>query len=149
MKEMLVLIDGDAKIWGNAVQIETVFYQMLNNSYDAIIRELDIFKTGEAKRSYQGRIEIKINQDSLAGKVYIHVRDNGAGMSQRVQTELFTPLFTTKGHSERREKRLQEGSGIGMYLILKIIKAHGGAIEIYGTREHEGTDFLVTLKAHF
>ena len=49
------------------------------------------------------------------------IADNGAGISDEVQPQLFQPFFTTKG---------ERGTGLGLWVSRGIIDKHGGAIEL-------------------
>lgn len=57
------------------------------------------------------------------GKKYIciSVKDNGAGISEEIKGRIFDPYFTTKG----------SGTGLGLPMAHKIIKAHGGQLGVY------------------
>ena len=50
----------------------------------------------------------------------IIIEDNGSGISKKNQERIFNPFFTTK----------KKGSGIGLYLVKKIISLHNGFVEI-------------------
>lgn len=50
--------------------------------------------------------------------VWLEVRDNGVGMDEQTQQRLFDPFFTTKFI----------GRGLGMSMVLGIIRAHRGAL---------------------
>ena len=82
-----------------------------------------------------GKIIIRTgNQDS--DRVWIEVEDTGCGMSEEVRRKVFEPFFTTKP--------VGQGTGLGLSLSYKIIKEHGGTIDL--TSElGKGTKFRVYL----
>lgn len=55
-------------------------------------------------------------------------------MSQAQLKSLFTPFFTTR----------EEGSGLGLMVVQRIIRAHRGRIEVE-SQEGQGTEFRVFL----
>ncbi|MDQ6845609.1 MAG: ATP-binding protein, partial [Bacteroidota bacterium] len=69
-------------------------------------------------------------------KVIISVKDNGNGISKKVQDKIFQPFFTTKPTGQ--------GTGLGLSMSYDIIKAHGGDIK-FETKEGEGSEFIVSL----
>ncbi len=145
MKEMDIYMTGEAKIVCNAAAMQAVFYNLINNSYDAVIQESDSRKSKDAHSDYRGSIKIDIRQGG--GLTEVYVRDNGMGMSEGVRRQIFTPLFTTKSHESQKDKRLSGGTGIGMFTIQKMLASHKGTIEIIKTAEHAGTEFLITVRS--
>jgi two-component system, cell cycle sensor histidine kinase and response regulator CckA len=72
----------------------------------------------------------------LADKTYvsIEVADTGAGMSQEIRKQMFEPFFTTKS----------TGKGLGMAVVLGIIRRHRGAIKV-----ESQTDIGTTIQVLF
>jgi signal transduction histidine kinase len=68
--------------------------------------------------------------------IEIEVADTGMGMSDEVQSNLFTPFFTTKPPGK--------GTGLGLSIIYGIVKMHRGDIRVW-SEEGQGTRFTVTL----
>ncbi len=70
-----------------------------------------------------GLIEI-IEKDGFEqsfGKIaQIQVSDNGPGISETIRDKVFQPFFTTK----------EEGTGLGLSITERIIKNHGGRLEM-------------------
>ncbi len=62
--------------------------------------------------------------------------DNGKGMSPEVLRQALNPFFTTKP--------VGSGTGTGLSLTERIIKRHGGMINI-SSKEGEGTTVTMTL----
>ena len=50
----------------------------------------------------------------------VSVTDNGPGISDELQDQIFQPFVTTK----------QDGQGLGLALVSKVAKAHGGLVEV-------------------
>ena len=116
---------------GNAVQLQEVFFNLIDNAYDAIQERLIMIK----EEGYRGKVEIT----ALADKEYLHisVQDNGMGIKEEEKRHLFTPFFTTKATAKK-------GTGLGLYVIEKIIAGHGGQISIASAYK-VGTCFTISL----
>ena len=65
----------------------------------------------------------------------IEIRDNGCGMTEEIRRNIFTPFFSTK-------KTL--GTGLGLALTARIIKAHGGEVSAESEPDR-GTAFHIRL----
>jgi two-component system cell cycle sensor histidine kinase/response regulator CckA len=81
----------------------------------------------------------KMNIDAKAGPyVVISVSDTGTGIAPEIRDKIFEPFFTTK------EPR--KGTGLGLSTTFRIIKDHGGFINVY--REvGKGTQFKIYVPA--
>ncbi len=97
-------------------QIKQAFYNVIKNAFQAM-------KTG-------GILHIR----SWQNEFYISVsfNDTGGGISQEKMSKLFQPYFTTKS----------SGSGLGLLIVRRIVREHGGEIEI---ESNEGKGVRVTI----
>jgi signal transduction histidine kinase/CheY-like chemotaxis protein len=76
------------------------------------------------------------NPDRPSGNyVKVTVKDQGCGMSKELMDRIFDPFYTTKG---------QDGTGLGLSVVLGIIDQHGGWITVDST-VGEGSTFEVFL----
>jgi len=89
-----------------------------------------------AIQAIDGEGSIQIRTASRDRNVVISFADSGAGMSDTVRHRLFDPGFTTKG--------VGVGTGLGMSITYKIIKRHGGDIQV-SSEVGKGTVVTVTL----
>ena len=64
----------------------------------------------------------------------LEFEDTGPGMSPELQDRIFEPFYTTK----------QDGTGLGLATVQRIVEQHGGAIEI-SSELGRGTCFRVLL----
>ena len=79
-----------AKIRGNFTQLQEVFFNMIDNSYDAMTQRKEEMK----EPGYRGRLEISTREEGSHLEIFI--KDNGMGVKEKDQKRLFTPFFTTK-----------------------------------------------------
>ncbi len=93
--------------------------------------DLKIFKDGPNDRLLN--VESADNTPPL---VKLWVRDNGPGIPPEVLAKIFQSYFTTKGP--------QQGTGLGLNIVQRLIKEGGGALHIH-THVGEGTTFTVYL----
>jgi PAS domain S-box-containing protein len=69
--------------------------------------------------------------------VWVSVGDTGGGIPQEQVTRIFEPFYTTK----------TKGSGLGLMIVQRIVRAHGGNIELE-SHEGRGTNFRIWLPLH-
>ena len=84
--------------------------------------------------------EVTIRIDSGSEKkMLICISDNGTGMSDKEQSELFNRYYRGTNTKEK-----PEGSGLGLAIARQIITLHGGNIDVR-SRLGEGTCFTIVL----
>lgn len=126
-----------ASIMADVTQISQVIMNLLTNAAEAIgDREGTVnFSTGEMACErfwFQGAHH---SPDIVPGKfVFMEVRDTGCGMSDETIHRMFDPFFTTKF----------TGRGLGMAVVLGIVRNHKGAIKVDST-PGSGTVFRVVF----
>lgn len=84
--------------------------------------------------------EIRIAIKKQANNIAIEVTDNGYGIPQYQQGQVFTKLFRADNIKEKDA----EGTGLGLYIVKSIIDQAGGTIGFKST-ENKGTTFYLTL----
>ncbi|KPK96621.1 MAG: hypothetical protein AMJ95_13130, partial [Omnitrophica WOR_2 bacterium SM23_72] len=124
--------DDIPKIKGNMTQLEEVFFNFIDNAYDAIVERRITLK----EEGYRGRIVVSAHPKDTV--LEIIVEDNGMGIKDETSAKIFTPFFTTKTSARK-------GTGLGLYVIRRIINdMHKGKISFES--EHKvGTRFIVEL----
>jgi signal transduction histidine kinase len=105
--------EKDLHISGHRGEVQQVIMNLFSNARDAVLDNL-----GDKK------IEVKLY--SVDDEVFLTIRDNGCGIQNEVKEQIFDPFFTTKG--------VNKGTGIGLSITHKIIKEHGGKIEVQSER---------------
>ena len=107
--------------------IKQVLFNMLLNSVEAL-------KEKEERNKY---IKVKTYVENIKNTNYVvlEIEDNGIGIKEEVKERIFKPFFTTK----------QNGTGLGLPMVYKIIFSHNGTISIdseYG----KGAKFIIKFK---
>lgn len=98
-------------------QIKQACYNILRNSFQAM-------KSG-------GFLRLQTRQDE--SYIYLIFQDTGGGIPTAEIGRIFEPYFSTK----------PEGSGLGLMIVQRIVRAHGGEVAIHST---EGQGVTVTLR---
>jgi len=79
--------------------------------------------------------ELRIKTRISDGVLITTIRDTGGGIPKSIMDRIFEPFFTTK----------EEGIGLGLSIVDRIVKEHNGRIEVEST-PGEGTEFKVYLQ---
>ncbi|MBF0227112.1 MAG: PAS domain S-box protein [Desulfobacterales bacterium] len=106
--------------------MEQVFVNLINNAAQAMINQ------NENQNQNQKRIEIKTLHDN--DNIIISISDSGSGIPLSIQEKIFDPFFTTKN----------DGTGIGLSIVYRIITDHQGKIEI-NKNKNDGAEFIIYL----
>ena len=120
------LAEAPPALFGDAVSLQRVLINLINNGVDA--------------SAGNGRINIKTLVSSgavgEAPGVIIEITDNGAGIPPEILPKIFDLFVTTKP--------VGKGTGLGLAISQEIIKAHGGTIKV-STQVGQGTTVQVIL----
>ena len=84
------------------------------------------------------RIGVRLGHER--GRALLEVRDNGPGIPEDELPFVFDRFF--RGGDEMT--RSTNGTGLGLYLVKQIVKAHRGTVTVVSTGR-DGTTFRVTL----
>ncbi|MDE2490665.1 MAG: PAS domain S-box protein [Elusimicrobia bacterium] len=87
-----------------------------------------------AAQAVEGRGAVRVATGLRDGFAFLRVEDDGPGIPASIRDDLFQPFKTTKSH----------GTGLGLAIADRIVRAHGGRIELDGARG-QGTAFTVLL----
>ena len=105
----------------DATQMQQVLVNLVKNAMHAMTRGGTLtLQTGEG-----------------ADGVWVSVSDTGGGIPPEQINRIFEPFFTTK----------KRGTGLGLMIVQRIVRAHGGRIELE-SHVGRGTTFRIWLPLH-
>ena len=105
----------------DATQLQQVLVNLMKNAVQAMTTGGTLtLQTGE-------------NNDG----VWVSVADTGGGIPQEQINRIFEPFYTTK----------KKGSGLGLMIVQRIVRAHNGRIEL-DSNVGRGTTFRIWLPLH-
>ncbi len=87
-----------------------------------------------------GQVRLEITGDELDGVVQISVIDTGIGIAEDKIESLFQPFVQL----DTRLARQYEGIGLGLSLVYRLTKLHGGSVKIE-SEVGKGSKFTVSL----
>ncbi len=105
----------------DAGQIKQVLVNLIKNAIQAMTKG--------------GTLTLQTNEGSDG--VWLSVSDTGGGIPPEQIQRIFEPFYTTK----------KKGTGLGMMIVQRIIREHGGRIEME-SRVGQGTSFRIWLPLH-
>ncbi len=105
----------------DATQLQQVLVNLVKNATQAMT-------TG-------GTLTLQTGETSE--EVWVSVSDTGGGIPQEQINRIFEPFYTTK----------KKGSGLGLMIVQRIVRAHNGRIEL-DSRVGRGTTFRIWLPLH-
>jgi signal transduction histidine kinase/pSer/pThr/pTyr-binding forkhead associated (FHA) protein len=92
----------------------------------------------DAVEPTHGVVTLTSHFDAREQASVIEVQDNGVGIPEKDQDQLFVPFFSTKG---------QRGTGLGLAVTKKIVEEHHGRIELI-SKVGQGTTFRIILPSN-
>ena len=101
-------------------QMKQAFYNVIKNSVEAMHRHGTL----------------RIRTDLADTHVIVRFEDSGGGMSAENLSRIFEPYFTTK----------PSGSGLGLLIVRRIVREHGGELSIESS---DGKGLTLTIRLPF
>jgi len=104
--------------------VHAALINILDNAVDACIND-------KSKQAHQVIFSVKEDKDHI---VFV-ISDNGIGMDADTREKIFSLFFSSKG---------KKGTGLGLFISDRIIKQHGGTIEV-GSTPGKGSKFSIKI----
>jgi len=103
-------------------ELNQVWTNLINNAVDAM----------------NGKGTLRIVTKCSDGKALVQIIDSGTGIPAEIKDRIFEPFFTTKG--------VNEGTGLGLDIAARVVKNHGGDIQV--DSKPGNTVFSIRLPLH-
>jgi signal transduction histidine kinase len=110
-------IEGDPEL------LKEVLVNLIVNALDAMPEGGKISVTGEEAVA-----------ENIGRSILVRISDTGPGIPKQFLEKIFDPFFSTK----------EEGTGLGLPIVKRIIEEHGGHIDLR-SEEAGGTTFIIAL----
>jgi signal transduction histidine kinase len=117
-----------ALLYGNLPFVPCDYSRIKQALLNLLLNALEASKAGDT---------VEITTWNEGPFISIIIEDTGKGISSEEMENIFKPFFTTKTH----------GSGLGLAIIDRIVKEHGGDIEV-DSEVGKGTKFTIKLKVY-
>lgn len=118
--------DGPMMVKGDVDELRTVLVNLIDNA---------VKYSGDSPR-----ITVAVAAPS-PGAVWLRVQDRGVGISPRHLKRVFNRFYRVQARHMTKVK----GSGLGLYIVRSIARAHGGRVFAASEGEGKGATFTVEL----
>ncbi|MBY0273874.1 HAMP domain-containing histidine kinase [Candidatus Binatia bacterium] len=127
-KRIEVSVGPLPSVFADTQKMRHIFDNLLNNACKYV---------GDKKPA-----RIEVGGEANGTTVKFFVRDNGVGMDERQRARIFQLYH--RGPAQEVEGAVQEGHGVGLAIVKRIVERYGGTIGVKSAAR-EGTTFEVTL----
>ncbi|MDQ6995732.1 MAG: PAS domain S-box protein [Mariprofundaceae bacterium] len=119
----LHLLDDEMMVYADREQLEQGILHLLNNALDAVaesnVKQIEIrLSLPKLEQSFYQRH----NHLKHIRYVCLTVSDTGHGMSEKIQSRIFDPFYSTK--------EVGKGTGLGLSSLMGSVESHEGVVEV-------------------
>jgi two-component system sensor histidine kinase PilS (NtrC family) len=98
-------LPAEARLWFDRAHLHQVLWNLLRNAI---------------RHSQQARGSVQLRIERVAGRVELHVTDDGPGIPLALKAQIFEPFFTTHA----------QGTGLGLYIARALCEANAATLEL-------------------
>ena len=136
-EEAADLVAGQVHERGVSIDIQPDLPPVLGDRNHLLRLFQNLFDNAVKFMADQTAPAIEVGAEIQGGEVLCWVRDNGIGIAEEDQQQIFGLFQRVHEHAS--------GSGIGLALVNRIVKAHGGRIWVESEGRGHGSTFFFTL----
>lgn len=113
-------------IMGNSTHIEEAITNLINNAIKYSDERTKII------------INAKVETGSVGTEVVVNITDQGIGIPAEEQSRIFQRFY----RASNSEARDANGTGLGLYIVKRIVEFHGGSVS-FSSKARQGTTFTL------
>jgi signal transduction histidine kinase/CRISPR/Cas system-associated endoribonuclease Cas2 len=122
--ELTVVVSPELVVSFSLANMRSIVYNLLSNAIKY--------------RAFDRPSQVQVHAEQTPHAVHLTVQDNGLGISEVQQRQLFGLFQRLHTHVE--------GTGVGLYITKRLVENAGGTIAV-ASQPHVGTTFTVTFPA--
>jgi two-component system, sporulation sensor kinase E len=134
LNEVMEFIRKEMEIDGIRVDYHTDDYLPWIQLDENLMKQALLNLIKNAQHAMEGGGTLSVNCVLKENHILLSVGDTGEGIPSEEREKIFEPYFTTK----------DTGTGLGLTVVYKIIKEHGGEIDV-NSKKGEGTTFWISF----
>ena len=92
---------------------------------------------------YTSKGEVSLSLEQHKNLLTVKVKDTGIGIPKKDQAKIFDKF----SRASNAVNMYTDGSGLGLFIVKKIVEAHAGGKVSFESKEGQGTTFAITIKA--
>lgn len=114
---------------------------IVNADVGKVVQAIHNLINNSLKYTPKGSVNVLVRDDQVKKRIYVEVIDTGIGMSEKTLNTIFQKFE----RADNAHKVNIQGTGLGLYMALKIIEAMGGTITASSEGEGKGSKFVLEL----
>ena len=142
IEDTLRLIEHQLKVWANiqlSVQLAGDLPLLVCDRLKVSQVLINLLMNARDAMPSGGIIRLTTAFNAATDVIELSIADTGAGIPEEIRGKIFDQFFTTKP--------MGLGTGLGLYIVSSVMKAHGGRIQLHSSIG-EGTTFNLQFPVH-
>ena len=111
---------------------------------DADFLEQAVYNLVDNAIKYTAKGFVKVVLSQASNRVIIQIADSGIGIPAPDQKKMFDKFSRAKNAVDM----YTDGSGLGLFIVKKVVEAHNDGHVTFGSEENKGTTFTISLPVY-